>query len=237
VKLRVCLAFSIAASTGCVVIANLQDYTSSSDGGPSDPPVAASCKELLAADPATAGHNGLYAIDPDGPGPNAQVTVFCEMSLDRGGWTLVGRSASAAPFGWSSSTGTPADMTVPYSLGVTALGLAFSQILIADADGKSLGAATRAYRVSVPMPFLAPFANAGTQTSGVVTVFGDCSPPGGPEMLRWAGYTSLTDDFFFRDVDGTGQKRGLRATGFDLAYPDCARGGSLDGHPGLIFVR
>jgi hypothetical protein len=265
VKLRVPLAILLAGATGCGVLVGLQESYSSApgDGGIADDggtagdggtasdgtassdaasdsgfPITGSCKLLLAAAPATLGRNGLYTIDPDGPGPNAPVQVFCEMSLDQGGWTLIARSASsAAPFGWSSNTGTPADLTVPYSLDVVTLGLVFSQLLVADADGKSLDAATRAYRVPLPVSFLGPYANAGARTAGVTTVFGNCNPANGPEMLRWVGYTARSDAFFLRDVDGVQQVRGLHPTGFDMAYADCNRGGSLDGVAGLLYVR
>jgi Fibrinogen beta and gamma chains, C-terminal globular domain len=220
---------------------------SPSDGSPSDGAaidgdagglVAASCKALLAADRSTAGHSAMYTIDPDGPGGNAPVAVYCEMSLDQGGWTLVGRSAgSATPFGWTNDTGTPTDMTVPYSLDVTTLGLAFSQLLVADADGQSLEPSTRAYRISVPIPFLSAYPNAAVATSGAATILGDCNPPGGPQMLRFAGATSRTDSFFLRDIKDITQNDGLLPTGFALTYDDCPRGGMLNGVAGLLFVR
>ena len=200
--------------------------------------MTASCKELLIAAPSTAGHNGLYEIDPDGTGPNAPVTVFCEMSLDQGGWTLVGRSAgSAIPFGWSTDTGSPTDMSLPYSLNVARLGLPFSQLLVSGADGISLDAAVRAYRVGVPVPFVGPYADAGVATSATATLFGDCNPAGGPTMLKSAGWTAQTDVFFLRDVKGIDQTKGLLSTGFDLTYDDCPKGGNLNKTAGLLFVR
>jgi hypothetical protein len=56
-------------------------------------------------------------------------------------------------------------------------------------------------------------------------------------MLHNAGATSLTDDFFLRDVPDLGQHRGLHPGGFDLTYPDCDHGASLDAMQGMIFVR
>ena len=37
-------------------------------------------------------------------------------------------------------------------------------------------------------------------------------------MLKYAGFTSFTDGFFFRDVDGDGQHRGLQPSGFGSAF-------------------
>jgi hypothetical protein len=46
-----------------------------------------SCLKVLEAAPQSA--NGLYTIDPDGNGPADIIEVFCDMTMDGGGWTLV----------------------------------------------------------------------------------------------------------------------------------------------------
>ena len=70
------------------------DDTPSSDAADasSDAPVvsAKSCAALRSEQPATP--DGAYSIDPDGPeGSGPPFTTFCDMTVDNGGWTLVGK--------------------------------------------------------------------------------------------------------------------------------------------------
>jgi hypothetical protein len=51
---------------------------------------APSCAAILAAKPAA--KDGVYAIDPDGPGGDAPFATHCLMSVLNGGWTLVQRT-------------------------------------------------------------------------------------------------------------------------------------------------
>jgi hypothetical protein len=50
-----------------------------------DPAPSASCQAIKLANPAAA--DGDYLIDPDGAGPLAPLTVFCDMTTDGGGYT------------------------------------------------------------------------------------------------------------------------------------------------------
>jgi hypothetical protein len=58
------------------------------------------CLDILTAMPAS--QSGTYSIDPDGDGPSAPLDVYCDMSSDGGGWTLIGVVANDGSRHWNS---------------------------------------------------------------------------------------------------------------------------------------
>jgi hypothetical protein len=57
------------------------------DGGAGTGTAQSSCAEIKRQKPDAT--DGMYLIDPDGPGVNAAFEVFCDMTSDGGGWMLV----------------------------------------------------------------------------------------------------------------------------------------------------
>jgi hypothetical protein len=55
--------------------------------------------------------DGLYTIDPDGVGGNAEFDVDCDMTFDGGGWTLVAHRDALTAISGAAAIGSPGDAT------------------------------------------------------------------------------------------------------------------------------
>ncbi len=92
--------------------------------------LAPSCRALLDGDPNLP--DGIYSIDPDGAGQAAPFGVYCDMTTDLGGWTLVARFSNADADNWMLDSGewwysrlTQAGKTTSRSEDLDMLSLAF----------------------------------------------------------------------------------------------------------------
>jgi len=188
--------------------------------------------------------SGVYTLDTDGDGPRQPFDVYCDMSSDGGGWTLVGRSRNTpsmpgcagtdglSGFGWRTAAGSVNDDNQAYSLDVAGKALQFTQVLFGNhAGGKAF--AGNVYRHTVVGNLVDAFINSHYFIGEPTTVQGACGA-GSTSMFNWIGFTGNTNSFHFRDVDGN--DFGLFISGWRSCYDTCA-GGNLNGQPGLIFVR
>jgi hypothetical protein len=216
------------------------------DGSPQDSPLpgpGVSCRALLAANPALSGQDGQYVIKP-AEGPAAELKVWCDMSTDQGGWTLVARSGIGTPaaWGWQGGTGgLAAEDAAPYSLDVGLHPLAFTQILVGALDTGTRTWGANVYRFEVPATFVVDYAAAPYKLAIPVAIKGDCQPNDkGGFMFAHAGFTSRQAVFFFRDhpeFQGFGLTPNKFALADDTGWGPCQRNGNLANLPGMIMVR
>lgn len=197
----------------------------------------ASCADLLHQSPTLAGKSGKYVV--------ASGAVYCDMTTDGGGWTMIGRSAAGGTgaFGWSQQAGSIDDDTKPYSYDLLHNPFPFTDILIGGVtSGKTWG--PNAFKVPAPPGFVVSAAKMTVPIAMPAQMaVGTCKPTAGRGWMF--NFMGLTDDgqhrFWFCDQTNN-NGTGLLAGGWNLAAAccggnDCDRSAELQGKQGMIFVR
>jgi hypothetical protein len=205
------------------------------DATPDAPPPRATCEAWRDDGFST---TGAYFIDPDPDDDVPPVQTWCDMDVDGGGWTLVGRSEATGglPFGWRSQIGSALVDDAPFSLGASVFSLPFDEVLFgARGAGKTWGANVYKW-TGLPGDFVSAYGSDVFDAVVPTTVLGACSPSSGWNMFKWIGRTSRTDRFWARDFGGD-EPYGLSDVGFAAFYDDCPQGGELNGDDGMILVR
>jgi len=84
---------------------------------PTETPICASCKAIKTAAPSAT--DGVYTIDPDGPGGNAPFDAYCDMTNNGGGWTLIMKGTKDNTFNYEANYWTTSNTLNPTDLSLT----------------------------------------------------------------------------------------------------------------------
>jgi hypothetical protein len=200
-----------------------------------------SCRNIHERDPSAV--TGPTVVD----GSKGPVTVWCDMDVQGGGWTLLARSVadSDTPFGWVVNEGAVGDTSAPYSLDAVDAAVPAREMLIAEATD-TMEPGPRQFLVAYPSQLNSPaFRLTDQQSVDAQSVGSACvgEELAGPFMMQRAGCIDVETHFYLRDNDqDVCSGFGLFSGGFNLAevcceVTECQRNGELLDRQGMIFTR